>query len=329
MQYTFAGEAATKRNNSFKLVSVNFNDKNVRPVKNKLSPFVKWAGGKSQLLNEIDKIFPKGMGTHIDKYAEPFVGGGAVLFYILSKYDLKQVYISDINTELINTYLVIRDNISQLIDKLFIMQEDFLALSTEYRKEYFYKRRELFNKLKVNSDSTQNIEKAALFIFLNKTCFNGLYRVNQKGFFNVPMGSYKKPKICDIENLSKISVALQKVKIINGDYHKSSDFIDQNTLVYFDPPYRPINDTSSFTAYSESIFDDNAQIELANYISSLNEKGAKIILSNSDPKNFDIEDNFFDNLYAKYNIKRVEATRMINCNGDLRGKIRELLICNY
>lgn len=291
-------------------------------------PFIKWVGGKGQLLSEINKLYPVELGKNINKYAEIFVGGGAVLFDILSKYKLDEVYISDKNLELINTYKSIRDNVDILIKSLKGMEEQYIPLDNENRKDYYYKKREEYNSLKINSE-VNNIEKAVLFIFLNKTCFNGLYRVNKKGEFNVPMGAYKKPKICDEENLKNVSLALKKVKIIYADYRESESFIDEKTLVYIDPPYRPLNITSSFTSYTENDFNDKEQIELAEYINVLNKKGAKIVISNSDPKNNDIDDNFFDKLYKNYNINRVKATRMLNSNASLRGAINELLITNY
>lgn len=293
----------------------------------KIKPFLKWAGGKGQLIAEIEKYYP--FNESINKYAEPFVGGGAVLFDILSKYELKAVYISDINTELINAYQIVKDNINELIAILRKMQDEFLPKNTEQRKEYYTEKRNRFNHVKTNGDESINIEKAALMIFLNKTCFNGLFRVNRKGLFNVPMGAYKNPLICDEDNLRAVSEKLQKVTIVCGDYKKSKGFIDRNTFVYFDPPYRPITETSSFTAYTENLFNDEEQIELAQFVNEMHEKGAKILVSNSDPKNSDTTDNFFENIYASYIIKRVEATRMINCNGEARGKIKELLMSNF
>ena len=293
-----------------------------------VKPFLKWAGGKGQLLKEIEQYYPFEKGK-VTKYAEPFVGGGAVLFDILSKYDLKEVYISDINAELINTYHIICDDIDELIALLQTMQSEFIPKDTEQRKIYYLSKRERFNDLKVNGDESVNIEKAALMIFLNKTCFNGLYRVNKKGLFNVPMGAYKKPLICDENNLRAVSKKLQKVTIVCGDYKNSADFIDQNTFVYFDPPYRPITDTASFTAYTENLFNDDEQIELARFVDEMHRKGAKIVISNSDPKNSNTDDDFFDNIYSSHKIKRVEATRMINCNSEARGKIKELLISNF
>lgn len=244
----------------------------------KVKPFLKWAGGKGQLLSEIEKYYPFSDGK-ITKYAEPFVGGGAVLFDILSKYNLEQVYISDINAELINAYRIIRDDIDELVATLAVMQSEFVPMGTESRKAYYMDKRERFNELKVNGNKSENMEKAALMIFLNKTCFNGLYRVNRKGLFNVPMGSYKNPLICDEENLRAVSEKLQKVTIVCGDYRESAEFIDEHTFVYFDPPYRPITETAGLTAYTENLFHDEEQIALAKYVDELNRRGAKVVVS--------------------------------------------------
>lgn len=304
--------------------SIRYSDNDEKRAK----PFLKWAGGKSQLLSEIEKYYPFEDGT-ITKYAEPFVGGGAVLFDILSKYELDAVYISDINAELMNTYCIIRDDIDELVKMLSVMQKEYLPIDSDSRKAYYYAKRERFNYLKNNGSQNTNVEKAALMIFLNKTCFNGLFRVNKKGLFNVPMGAYKNPMICDESNLRAVSDKLQRVTIVCGSYKESADFIDANTFAYFDPPYRPISDTSGFTAYSEDSFGDEAQLELAEFVNYMHAKGAKIVVSNSDPKNINTEDNFFDNIYSSHKIKRVEATRMINSNSNARGKIKELLISNY
>lgn len=247
--------------------------------KKSVKPFLKWAGGKGQLLKEIESFYPFD-DKRITKYAEPFVGGGAVLFDILSKYDLEEVYINDINAELINTYRVIRDNVDELVNVLYVLQDEFIPLNTENRKIYYLGKRDRFNVLKNDSDENTDIEKAALMIFLNKTCFNGLFRVNRKGFFNVPMGAYKNPVICDECNLRAVSEKLQNVKIVCGDYRESASFIDENTFVYFDPPYRPITDTASFTAYTENCFDDKEQIELAKFVDEMHKRGAKIVISN-------------------------------------------------
>lgn len=304
--------------------SLRFNKQTNETIK----PFLKWAGGKGQLLKGIEQYYPFDEGK-ITKYAEPFVGGGAILFDIITKYELEEIFISDISSELINTYIVVRDNIDELIKYLLKLQNDFLPLNTENRKKYYLEKRNRFNEIKNINDKILNIEKAALMIYINKTCFNGLFRVNKKGQFNVPMGSYKNPLICDESNLRAVSAKLQNVKIVCGDYKTSANFIDENTFVYFDPPYRPITNTASFTAYNESVFTDKEQIELAEFINTVHKKGAKILLSNSDPKNTNPEDDFFDNLYSAYKIKRVEATRMINCQAQSRGKINELLISNF
>lgn len=293
-----------------------------------IKPFLKWAGGKGQLLSQIQELYPF-EDTKIKRYAEPFIGGGAVLFDILSKYELDEVYISDINAELINTYRAIRDDVDGLINFLKPMEEKFIPIEIEERKEYFYKQRDRFNELKSKENNNVDFEKAALMIFLNKTCFNGLYRVNKKGLFNVPMGGYKMPTICDEKNLRAVSERLQNVNIVHGDYKQSESFIDSNTFIYFDPPYRPITESASFTAYTEYDFNDKEQIELAEFVNKINDKGAKIVVSNSDPKNTDENDDFFDEIYSSHSIKRVDASRMINSNGAKRGKIKELLISNF
>lgn len=287
-------------------------------------PFVKWVGGKSQLLEEIRKKYP----LQIEKYCEPFVGGGAVLFDVLQKFQPKEVLINDINKELINTYFQVKNHCEELIEYLNELQSQYRNFTQEEKKELFYEKRKLYNELKVNGDGVENLEKAALFVFLNKTCFNGLYRVNSKGFFNVPFNNAKNPLICDEENLRSCSQVLQNVTLKVGDYKDCENFIDEQTFVYIDPPYRPLSQTSAFTAYSENQFLDKEQVELANFIENLSVKGATILASNSDPKNSDEEDNFFDDLYSNFEIERVFASRMINAKSDKRGNINEILISN-
>lgn len=294
-------------------------------INQNIKPFIKWAGGKSQLLDEIRKKYP----SKIERYCEPFVGGGAVLFDVLSNYTPAEVMINDINMELINTYIQVQKNVDPLITQLKNLQYIFWEADADDRKIIFTEKRSRFNQLKINPGSDTKIEQAALFIFLNKTCFNGLYRVNRNGLFNVPIGSYKKPLICDEENLRTISRLLKNVTINCGDYSECYDFIKYNTFVYIDPPYRPLTPTSSFTSYTENEFGDNEQIQLAKFVDRICDKGATIIVSNSDPKNADETDNFFDDLYGNYNINRVAAKRMINSKGTNRGCISELLINNY
>ena len=251
-----------------------------------------------------------------------------MLFDVLSKFKPKKVLINDINNELINTYKQIRDNCENLIAQLSEIHSLYKSQSMEKNKAYFYEKRERYNELKVNGDKAENLEKAALFIFLNKTCFNGLYRVNSKGLFNVPFNNAKNPLLCDEENLCACSSLLQNVEMKVGDYKECGAFIDKKTFVYIDPPYRPLTQTAAFTSYSENGFADKEQIELGNFITEISKKGAVVLASNSDPKNADKNDDFFDKLYANFNIERVSASRMVNSNAKKRGSINELLISN-
>ncbi len=287
-------------------------------------PFIKWVGGKSQLLDEIREKYP----PKIEKYCEPFVGGGAVLFDILSTKHPETVLINDINKELINTYSQIKNNCVGMISQLSEIQAIYRSHTLEEKKAFFYEKRQRYNELKVNENDEENLEKAVLFIFLNKTCFNGLYRVNSKGLFNVPFNNAKNPLLCDEENLKICSNLLQNVEMRIGDYKECKDFIDSNTFVYIDPPYRPLTQTAAFTSYSENGFADKEQIELGNFITEISNKGAMVLASNSDPKNSDENDNFFDDLYSKFEIERVQASRMVNSNARRRGPINELLISN-
>lgn len=295
------------------------------PADMAVKPFLKWAGGKSQILKDIRLKYPHGLGKTINKYAEPFVGGGAVLFDILSRYKMQEVYISDINQELILTYIAIRDHLDELLDVLKTLERKYLQADENNRKEFYYANRDRFNVLKTSSN--RSAELAALFIFLNRTCFNGLYRVNASGAFNVPQGNYKNPTICNTANLLKVSEALQGVTIVCADFRKSHYFIDSKTFVYFDPPYRPLTATASFTSYTEREFGDKEQAELACFIDEMSKRGAYIVASNSDPKNIDSTDDFFERLYAQHSITRINASRVINSVGASRGRISELLIC--
>ena len=294
-----------------------------------IKPILKWAGGKTQLLADISNAYPDGFGDTINKFVEPFVGGGAVLFDVLSKYQLEEVYISDINAELINMYIMVRDHVDELMEILSMYQRDYIALDTEGRKDYYYNKRDEYNLLIQNGQSQEGIESAALFIFLNRTCFNGLYRANKSGLFNVPTGDYNNPLICNEANLRAVSNALANVQIVCADYSASIAHIDQHTLVYLDPPYRPLKGRDSFTSYTELDFDDSCQRALAGFIEEIDARGAYIILSNSDPKNVDPNDDFFDDLFADYDIQRINAKRRINRNSDHRGYITELLIKNF
>jgi DNA adenine methylase len=294
-----------------------------------IRPFVKWAGGKGSLIPQIKKFYPFEIERDkITKYVEPFIGGGAVLINILQKYDVKEAYAFDINMDLINCYNVIKNNVEEIIHELYKKEKEFLVLESDERQKYFYNIRKEYNSYRISEDE-QSIKRASEFIFLNRTCFNGLYRVNKSGDYNVPCGKYKNPKICDSENLRNLSYLIRSVVFKYGDYKKSEKYIDNNTFVYFDPPYRPLSVSSGFTSYTKEDFNDENQKELAIYFRELSLKNAKLMLSNSNPKNTNEEDTFFEEIYKGFNINEVSAKRMINANAKGRGAISELLITNY
>lgn len=297
-------------------------------------PFLKWAGGKSQLLTQIEPFFPQALKEGlIKRYIEPFVGGGAVFLHLASAYPILEYFICDVNPELILAYQTIQKNVEELIIILKEIQATYLALSEEDRKEYFYRIRSNYNQqrkqINFNCYSRDWVKRTSQLIFLNRTCFNGLFRVNSKGEFNVPFGRYKKPRICDEENLISLAQVLAKTYIRRGDFSECQNFINEESFVYFDPPYRPISKTSNFSAYSAQIFKDQDQLRLRDFFQLLDRQGAKVMLSNSDPKNEDPNDTFFEEAYQGYQIKRVQARRNINSKGSKRGKIDELLITNY
>lgn len=288
-------------------------------------PFIKWVGGKTQLLDDIKKSLPHNFSQRDGvTYVEPFVGGGAVLFWILQEYpNITRAIINDINTELICTYRVVKYDVESLIIELTQLQTEYLQLDAVARKKYFLVQRERFN-----GDNKTDIETAALFIFLNRTCFNGLYRVNSKGKFNVPHGRYSNPKICDVETLRADSAILQRVEIMCGDFAQTGKYASDNVLYYFDPPYRPLTETSAFTSYSKDGFDDAEQMRLRDFCSQITTRKSLFVASNSDPQNVDNGDDFFDHLYENFSIKRVSAARMINSRGNGRGTISEIMISN-
>lgn len=285
-------------------------------------PFLKWAGGKGQLLNVINDALP----LHFDRYIEPFVGSGAVMFNILENRNvLDGVFINDINTDLVHTYESIRDHCEQMVGILSRLQEQYLALDDmDERAQLFYQIREAYNQRQADV-----VTHSCYFIFLNKTCFNGLYRVNARNLFNVPFAKPRNPRICDQNNLRAVSQVLAHVVIRNQDYGRLLDEVHEGTFVYLDPPYRPLNQTSAFTSYSANGFGDNEQRELKLFCDAIHERRSFFMLSNSDPKNENPDDNFFDELYADYHIQRIPAKRFINSRADGRGEINELLITNY
>lgn len=305
----------------------------MKPVKKvantiKAKPFLKWAGGKAQLISTICESIPSNINNYNDlTYVEPFVGSGAILFWFLKSFPkTKKAIINDINPDLINLYSIIKAEPQNLIKALTKIQSDFQSLKNEEeQKVFFLEKREVFNSNQLNS-----LNKASILIFLNKTCYNGLYRVNSKGKFNVPFGKYKKPNICDTRTIMCDSVLLQKVTILNGDYTQTLKHVDsKNSFFYFDPPYKPISKSSSFNTYSSESFDDIEQERLRDFCIEINSIGHKFLLSNSDPMHFDTKNNYFDLLYYDFTVKRVRAIRKINSNSTRRGEITEILVSNY
>ena len=297
-------------------------------------PFIKWAGGKSQLIDEIDERLPVELREReITTYFEPFLGGGAVFFYIAQKFSIERAVLFDINEDLIITYKVIKYNPEELMRFIDYYKYLYNNLDIEKQKDFFYSIRENYNKnkVKINFNDYNNgwIEHAAQMIFLNKTCYNGLYRLNSKGEFNVPFGKYKNVKFYDKENILYSSALLQKAELYICDFEEIIHYDVNNAFIYFDPPYRPISQTASFTSYSKFDFSENDQIRLATIFKELDKRNARLMLSNSDPKNVNPDDDFFEKHYKGFNIQRVYANRMINCNGEKRGKINELIITNY
>ena len=297
-------------------------------------PFLKWAGGKRQLLPILEKNLPKELLTgEIENYYEPFLGSGAMFFFLNENFSFKNIFLSDTNSDLILTYKVIQRDVELLVKELEKNQEHYISLGKADRKEFYYAVRADFNSERKSIDYSNYkkswSQRAAKLIFLNKTCYNGLFRLNSKGEFNTPAGDYLSPRICDEKNLENVSKALKNVIIEIKDFKElPKDFL-ANSFVYFDPPYRPLSATSSFTSYSNNNFSDNNQKELSEIYFELNNTGGKLMLSNSDPKNTNKNDSFFDDLYNQYKIKRIPAKRYINSNANKRGNINELLILNY
>ncbi|MCK4667835.1 Dam family site-specific DNA-(adenine-N6)-methyltransferase [Candidatus Dependentiae bacterium] len=298
-------------------------------------PFLKWAGGKTQLLPELEKRLPEHIKQKkvIDCYIEPFVGGGAFFFYLYNNYQIKKAVLIDNNPEIITGYTVIKRNPEELIKKLKTIQRKYLNSDTNQRAEYFYKLRNRFNhqlkKFDFKKFNNNWITRASILIFLNKTCFNGLFRLNSKGEFNVPHGRYKKPNICNAENILAVHKSFKKVLIKYGDFTTAEKYAKPGSLIYYDPPYKPLSLTSSFTGYTKEGFNDNEQERLAEFYKKMDKLKVFQILSNSDPQNEDPENYFFEKLYKRFEIDRVLAHRMINCDAKKRGQLKEILITNY
>ena len=302
--------------------------KKKKNVRAELKPFLKWAGGKKQLINEIVNRIPEKI---IEKknivYIEPFVGSGAVLFQMFNQFkdSINKAVISDINKNLINTYTAVKDSLPELMEELEELKIRFSVLENEIEKRKFYlDKREEFNEFILSQT-----RKAALFIFLNRTCYNGLYRENSAGKFNVPFGSYKKPQIYNRELLERVNKVLQYVEIRNIQYEETIKYLGvERAVFYLDPPYKPISKTASFNAYTKYSFNDYEQERLKKFCDTITKLGHYFILSNSDLRNVDINNNYFDNLYNDYTINRIKARRSINSKADKRGEINELIITN-
>lgn len=289
-------------------------------------PFIKWVGGKGQLIGQLDALLPADFENWEDiTYIDPFVGGGAMFFYMMTQYpNIRRAVINDINQDLVTCYKTIRDDVEELIASLSDYAQRYFAATDDERKDFYLNARARYNEKNLNP-----VENTTLFIFLNRTCFNGLYRVNKKGLFNVPCGRYVHPAICNAALLRQDSKLLQTTEIISGDFERTLSYASGNTFFYFDPPYRPLTATSCFTDYTQESFDDSDQIRLKEYCDRLNAAGFKFMLSNSDGKGNNIDDVFFDELYAAYRIERVWATRNINVHPDKRGKLTEIVVRNY
>lgn len=290
-------------------------------------PFLKWAGGKGQLLNQLSEHLPARIHREPFTYIEPFVGGGAMLFFMLQHFgNIKRAIINDVNEDLILAYQTIKNDVEALIYRLEAVEKDYLKIDPNQRSNMFYEIRERYNQ-----HIGDIIERVSQLLFLNKTCFNGLYRVNKKGLFNVPFGKYANPTICNAEVLRADSQLLQsaKVEICQGDYTQTLEHVDGLTFFYLDPPYRPLDATSSFTAYAKGDFNDDDQRALADFCHQLSDRGCLWMESNADCSAKNPKDTFFEDLYRNYRIERVYASRFINANPNKRGKLTELLIKNY
>lgn len=256
----------------------------------KAKPFIKWVGGKSQLIPTLEKFLPKNFSQLENlTYIEPFIGGGAMLFYMLQHYsNIKRAVINDLNPDLVKAYKTIKATPELLVQNLHQIEKEYLRINNEQdRKSFYLTIREIFNKKNISE-----VDNTTFFIFLNRTCFNGLYRVNSKGDFNVPFGKYKNPTICDINTIYADSELLQKVEITNEDFEHMEQYVTENTFIYFDPPYRPLDATSCFNSYSKEKFNDNEQIRLKHFFDHLSDKKCLMMLSNSDCKGRNPEDIF-------------------------------------
>lgn len=288
-------------------------------------PFLKWAGGKTQLLDQIVARLPKEFSSNPFIFIEPFVGGGALLFHLLNRFPkIEKVIINDLNEDLITTYETIKNDVSNLIVRLEEIEKDYYKVldNKELSSNFYYSIREKFNRRNSN-----DVNQSAYFIFLNRTCFNGLYRVNKSNKFNVPKGDYKNPRICDSQNLRLVSNALQKVQINCGDYFELLKDVEEGTFIYLDPPYKPLSKTSNFNHYTNVAFDDLEQSRLLKFCESITTMGAFWIQSNSNHMD-ESGKSYFKELYSEFQVDVVSAKRMINTYDSNKKHINEVLIYN-
>lgn len=297
-------------------------------------PFLKWAGGKSQLLPQIDPLLPAALKQgRLTRYVEPFVGSGALFFHIRRHYPVSEYLLLDQNPALILTYQVVQQQVEALIDALSALQAAFWAQDGDGRKATYYGLRERFNAGRAIAATAMTaeaqVERAAQLIFLNRTGYNGLYRVNSRGEFNVPFGRYRQPAICQTDTLRAAARCLQGVQLIRGSFADCEPFVDSRAFVYFDPPYRPLSATANFTAYAAEAFDEREQWRLAEFYRRLDQRGACLLLSNSDPRHARPDDHFYAEAYPDFRVETVQARRRINSRADRRRYVSELLILNY
>lgn len=294
-------------------------------------PFIKWVGGKGQLLHQLKQQLPIELYDEEFTYVEPFVGGGAMLFFMLQTFpNITQVIINDINHNLTEAYRAIKQEPDGLVYRLKHIEQQYLPIGDSEKQRSFY----LEMRRRFNEEALSSLDKTALFIFLNRTCFNGLYRENTKGKFNVPFGRYKNPTICNEDVIYTDSELLNRfdVQILNGNFRETAQPLDKTglTFFYFDPPYRPLSATSSFNNYVKEDFNDDSQRDLADFCRMLDHNdNVRWMLSNSDCSAKNPTDTFFEDIYEGFDIQRVFASRMVNANANKRGKLTELLICNY
>lgn len=292
----------------------------------KATPFVKWAGGKTRLINFITQVLPNKIKTgDIERYIEPFVGGGSVFFHVSNNYKVKKFIINDNNFSLMASYKTIKKDVGSLINNLSKIRDGYLSLDAENKKKYYYERRDDFNNLKKKVENKRYnslfVDFTSLFIFLNKTCYNGLFRLNSNGMFNVPFGKYENQSIFDKDNLRNVNKVLEKAKILNKDFSEIEKYVDENSFLYIDPPYR-VKINNGFLLYNETIFSWKDQIKLAEMTNRLSKKNYNIMVSNANNKDV-------IKLYENFHINYFYRTSVIAGKTNCRGSVKELILTSY